>query len=123
MKAGKLAIAAIILIVVAVLGVAIESGYSARNRADYLKARAQIAELQEALRRYQADNGYYPTTDQGLSALGEYYSDRPGEPEAWELDPDMVLPRRPSVHPHPPDPWGGPYFYRSDGQTYVLKSF
>src|SRR5260370_15140617 len=119
MKAGTLAIAATVLIVV---GVAIESGDSARNRADYLKARAQIAALREALTRYQADNGFYPTTDQGLSVLGEYYSDRPGE-LAWEHDPEMVFPRLRSVRPHPIDPWGRPYFYQSDGQAYVLKSF
>ena len=118
MKAAKLALAAIILIVVAVFGAAI-----ARNRADYSKARAQIAELQEALRRYHTDNGFYPTTEQGLSVLGEYYSDRPGEPEAWEGDPDMVFPRRRSARPHPTDPWGRPYLYQSDGLSYVLKSF
>jgi general secretion pathway protein G len=122
MKATKLARVAIILFVAAVLTAAIESEKSARNRADYSKARAQIAVLQEALRRYWIDNGSYPTTDAGLSALGGYYSDRRGEAETWELDPDIAFPRRHSVRPHPTDPWGNPYFYQSDGQTYVLKS-
>ena len=49
-----------------------------------------MAELQEALRRYHADNGYYPTTDQGLFELRDYYSLEGG---TWDGDPGMVLPR------------------------------
>src|SRR5208337_3221498 len=106
MKAGKLAIAAII--VIAALGVAIEGERSARSRANYSKARAHIAELQEALRRYRMDNGAYPTTDQGLEALAWHFDG------VWELDSNMVVPRRSPARPLS-DPWGRPYFYQSDG--------
>jgi general secretion pathway protein G len=89
------------------------------SRARYTEARAQIAELREALRRYQADYGYYP---QGLSELGEYYSDGRRQLGGSEIDPGMLFPRRPIASPQPTDPWGNPYFYQSDGDTYELKS-
>jgi general secretion pathway protein G len=82
------------------------------NRARYSETRARIAELQDALRQYRADNGYYPTTDQGLSALDN---------GIWDGDPGMVIPREPLVR-LPRDGWGNPYFYESDGDAYVLRS-
>jgi general secretion pathway protein G len=69
-----------------VVGIQIEG--TRWNKARYSKTRFQIAELQVALERYRADYGYYPTTDQGLSALGEYYSDGPWQFEPPEIDPD-----------------------------------
>jgi hypothetical protein len=70
MKAGRLLIAGIL--VISILGVAAEAERRASVRAKYSKARAQIADFQLALRRYYEDNGSYPTTDQGILALGEY---------------------------------------------------
>ncbi len=106
-----------------VIFVGIQSERTRLNKVRYSETRAQIAELQEALERYHADNGYYPTTEQGLSALGEYYSDGRWQDEAPEIDPGMVLPRRPYKGPHPTDAWGNPYFYDSDGNMYELRSF
>ena len=119
MKALRITAAAIIL--VAVLGVAIKSELSSRSQAGYAKAQTQITQFQRALNRYYMDNGSYPTSDQGLQALVGYECQRGW----WEGDPDMVVPRQ---APAPDrqcweDPWGRPYFYQSDGNTYTLKSF
>jgi len=114
-RSGILAAAAIAIALI----VAIESERISLNRARDSRARAQIAELQEALRRYYLDNGSYPTTDQGLEALvGDYIKGRPSE-----IDPGMVFPRLPPPRSGPLlDPWRRPYSYESDGQSYVLKS-
>jgi general secretion pathway protein G len=112
-----------LLLLIAGIAIGIQSERTRLNKARYSKTRAHIAELQVALERYRVDNGYYPTTDQGLSALGEYYSDGPWKFEPPEIDPGMVYPRRPVSGPHPTDAWGNLYFYESDGNAYELRSF
>jgi general secretion pathway protein G len=101
---------------VIVIGLAIIGGIQIQlirlNKARYSETRARIAELQEALRQYHVDTGYYPTTAQGLLAL---------ESGTWDGDPGMVLPQEPLVR-LPRDGWGNPYFYESDGDAYVLWS-
>jgi Type II secretion system (T2SS), protein G len=62
------------------------------------------------------ENGYYPTSDQGLHW--------PFSNDGSDTDPGIVR-GIPAPHPAEPpllDPWGYPYFYQSDGNTYVLKS-
>jgi general secretion pathway protein G len=70
-------------------------------------ARTQIELLGLALDNYRLDNGRYPTTEQGLSAL----QDRPVRdpvPPSW---------RGPYLKKAiPADPWGRPYEYRSPGE-------
>ncbi len=88
-----------------------------RHNVKYAQTRAQIEDLREALRRYHVDTGYYPTTDQGLLALVGYYVMGGSDP----LDPGIVRPRLPPAHA-PTDAWGNPFFYKSDGTSYVLKS-
>jgi general secretion pathway protein G len=93
---------------------------TAIRRRDARKHSAAIEELSvigKCLNRYYIDNGFYPTTDQGLSAL------TPWDPD--ELDPGMIR-----GAPPPPwgqfrqllDPWGRPFEYESDGNSYLLKS-
>jgi general secretion pathway protein G len=77
------------------------------------KAAADLRGVEQALHLYKLDNGIYPTTDQGLSAL----VNRPDAgmvPARW--NPDGYLERMPT------DPWGGSYLYLSSGDRYVLKS-
>ena len=114
---------ALTLLVLIAFVVGVQSERVRLNKARYSRTRAYIAELQVALERYHTDNGYYPTTDQGLSALGDYISDGPSELEPPSIDPGMVYPRRPYSGPHPTDAWGNPYFYESDGEAYELRSF
>lgn len=70
-------------------------------------ARTQIELLSVALDNYRLDNGYYPTTDQGLGALRVTPRVEP-VPGNWRgpyLRKDVPL-----------DPWDRPYIYRSPGE-------
>ena len=69
-------------------------------------ARADIkGNLSLALRLYEVDNGRYPTTEQGLSALLSKPTSPP-TPENW---------KGPYIEQDPLDPWKRPYVYRSPG--------
>ena len=74
-------------------------------------ARAEIAALRTSLDRYYIDNGYYPTTNQGLDSLTNQN----------EIDPGMILPPVPHFLARR-DPWGHSFQYESDGNSYFLKS-
>jgi general secretion pathway protein G len=68
-------------------------------------ATIQIESFASSLDLYFLDNGRYPTTNEGLTALVK----RPSGASAWNgpyLKGAVV----------PPDPWGNPYLYRSPGQ-------
>ncbi len=70
-------------------------------------ARTQIELLSVALDNYRLDNGLYPTTEQGLSALLE-------KPVRGPVAPNWRGPYlRKAV---PLDPWRRPYVYRSPGE-------
>jgi general secretion pathway protein G len=70
-------------------------------------AKAQLEMLGVALDNYRLDNGSYPTTEQGLTALQEKPSRDPA-PLNWR---GPYLKRA-----IPADPWGRPYVYRSPGE-------
>jgi general secretion pathway protein G len=57
----------IILGLLATLVIPNITGYT--EKAKHEKARADIASLEGALELFKADNGFYPTTEQGLDAL------------------------------------------------------
>ena len=75
------------------------------------KALADIKGIEEALHLFKLDNGFYPTTDQGIQALVT----RPSN--ARNYNPDGYLDKLPI------DPWGNPYVYFSDGQDFIIKSY
>ena len=102
-----------ILVVGLLATIVIQSLRGASDKAKRTKARADIAELKKALDRYYLDNGYYPTTDQGLRALVT--------PPTSGILP-LVYYSGGYIERLPTDPWGNPYFYQSDGNSYVLKS-
>jgi general secretion pathway protein G len=71
-------------------------------------ARAQMENLGAALDAYRLDNGRYPTSAQGLEALGT-------EPN---LDPRPRNWRGPYLRRAVPmDPWGNPYVFLSPGEA------
>ena len=98
------------LLVVAIGAFAIASR-TALERERYSQAQRDISVLQTNLRNFKNDNGHYPITDQGLRMLFN----------SPDIDPGLV--HGMEVPPAPLDPWGNPYFYQSDGQSYVLGSF
>ncbi|HEX7406203.1 MAG TPA: type II secretion system major pseudopilin GspG [Candidatus Binatia bacterium] len=75
------------------------------------KALADIKGIEEAMNLFKLDNGFYPTTDQGLQALVT----RPSNARNYSAD--GYLDKLPI------DPWGNPYVYFSDGQNYIIKSY
>lgn len=99
-----------ILVVVVILGLlatlvvprVVGRGEEAKRTA----ALVQIREIEQALDLFKLDNGFYPTTEQGLQALIEKPSISP-EPRRFREDGYMKK--------IPQDPWGGDYIYRSPG--------
>ena len=86
-----------------------------RNARRHAAAVEELSVIKECLNRYYIDNGFYPTTDQGLSALMS------SDPD--QLDPGMIRPGPPpSRRRRLLDPWGRPFEYESDGNSYFLKS-
>ena len=107
-----------IMVVILILGllatIVVQSLRGAADKAKSTKAQADISELKTSLDRYYLDNGFYPTTDQGLQALVAV-------PSSGRIP--QGYPPGGYIERLPKDPWGNPYVYQSDGSTYVLKSF
>ncbi len=78
------------------------------EEAKVTKARMDMRTIESALRFYRLDNGFYPTTEQGLEALIRKPETSP-LPESWRsggyLETTSI----------PRDPWNNPYIYRSPG--------
>lgn len=83
------------------------------GKSEVKAARAQIDALEKALDQYRLDVGYYPTAEQGLSALVA----RPADEGKWQ-GPYL----KKAV---PMDPWGRPYQYKLPGERgeFDLYSF
>ncbi len=78
------------------------------QQARRIKAKMDIQNLEAALKMFKLDNGFYPSTEQGLKALVE--KPQTGRiPKHWPpqgyLEKGVV----------PLDPWGNPYIYISPG--------
>lgn len=76
--------------------------------AESVKSRADIQGLETALAQYRLDNGFYPTTEQGLEALLLKPTSEP-VPYAWN---GPYLKGQTTV---PKDRWGNDYLYLSPG--------
>jgi general secretion pathway protein G len=111
-----------IMVVIIILGILV--AYIAPKfigRAEEAKrtaARVQMESIETALKLYKLDNGYYPTTEQGLQAL--VVPPTVGQlPKAWReggyLEKGKV----------PKDPWKNDYVYLSPGLhgDYDLTSY
>ena len=72
------------------------------------EAKIQIKNFETALKLYKMDNGFYPSTEQGLTALASV-PDNGHTPENYRsggyLDSKLLS----------PDPWGNDYLYISPG--------
>jgi general secretion pathway protein G len=97
----------VVIIVLALLaGLVAPQIFGRLSEARSTTARTQIELLGTALDNYRLDNGAYPTTEQGLSALRE----RPA------LAPLPLNWRGPYLRKAVPlDPWGRAYLYQSPG--------
>ena len=71
------------------------------------KARADIHNIESALKFYRLDNFTYPTTEQGIEALVS----KPNDPNVRNWKTGGYLDRVPN------DPWGNPYQYLYPGNN------
>ncbi len=81
------------------------------DEARVTKARADIKAIEESLHLFKLDNGFYPSTAEGLQALIT------PPPRARKFNPDGYLDKMPV------DPWQNEYIYASNGRDIVIKSF
>ena len=108
----------VVIIVLALLaGLVAPQIFGRVSEARGATAKTQIELLGTALDNYRLDNGAYPSTEQGLSALREKPARAPIPPN-W---------RGPYLRKDVPnDPWGRPYIYRFPGDrnaaTFDLSS-
>lgn len=73
-------------------------------------AKIQIGMLKDALQQFNVDNGFYPTTEQGLEALVS-------EPQTGRQARNWREGGYLTEHSVPPDPWGNPYVYIYPGNN------
>jgi len=66
--------------------------------------------IEEAMNMFKLDNGFYPSTAEGIAALVQ------APPRARRFNPDGYLSKIPE------DPWGNPYLYSTDGRDAVVVS-
>ena len=101
-----------IMLVVVIIGMLVSvavvklSGQS--QRAKLVATQSQIDAYKTALGVYELDNGFFPSTEQGLQALIAQPSSAP-VPGNWKgpyLDPPVLR----------KDPWGHDYLYKNPGQ-------
>jgi general secretion pathway protein G len=75
------------------------------------KAGADVKAIEESLEMFKLENGFYPSTVDGLQMLVQPTS------KAANANREGYLKKLPI------DPWGNPYAYFSDGQTFLVKSY
>jgi len=99
-----------IMVVVVILGIlaaiVVPKLMSRPDEARVTKAQTDIKGIEQALGLFKLDNGFYPTTDQGLQALVT-------KPETGRIP--NKYPDGGYLKKVPSDPWGTPYVYLSPG--------
>lgn len=105
-----------IMVVVIILGIlaslVVPKIMSRPDDARIVKAKHDILGIQNALDLYRLDNGFYPSTDQGLKALVKKPQTRPN-PRNWKT----------YLKSLPKDPWGRDYLYLNPGQHSEIDIF
>ena len=99
-----------VLVVVAILGIlaaiVVPRIMDRPDEAKRVAAKADVAAIVQSLKLYRLDNGFYPSTDQGLGALVQRPNSNP-VPGNWKQGGYLErLPR---------DPWGGDYQFLNPG--------
>jgi general secretion pathway protein G len=96
----------VVVIIIGILAAIVAPNVIGRvDDAQITKAKAEIANIENALKFYRLDNFTYPTSEQGLEALVT----RPADPNIRNWKEGGYLPSLPS------DPWGNPYQYLNPG--------
>jgi general secretion pathway protein G len=97
----------VVVVILGVLAAIIVPKFLGRpDEAKVTKAKVDIKSLEEALGLFKLDNGFYPSTEQGLKALVS-------KPEIGRIP--TKFPNGGYLKKVPADPWGTPYVYLSPG--------
>ena len=107
----------VVIVILGILATIIFTRVSDRpEQARRTKAAVEIRSLQTALELYKLDNGFYPSTEQGLEALVT----APSSGRAPRSYPESGY-----IDKAPLDPWGTYYVYISPGLQgeYDLESY
>lgn len=107
-----------VMVVVVILGIlaaiVVPKIMSRPEQARILKVKQDILAIQSGLDLYKLDNGFYPSTDQGLQALVTQPTSEP-IPRNWKSDGYL--------HQVPQDPWGQAYQYTNDNDKVRIFSY
>ena len=98
----------VVVIIIGILAAIVAPNVIGRvDDAQITKAKAELANIENALKFYRLDNFAYPTTEQGLEALVT----KPNDPTVRNWKPSGYLDRMQK------DPWGNPYQYLNPGNN------
>lgn len=107
-----------VLIVVVILGILasiiVPNIIGRTEDAKLVKVKQDILAIENALEMYHLDNGFYPSTDQGLQALVKRPDSEP-VPRAWRQGGYLKQLRK--------DPWGRSYQYLYPGSHGEIDVF
>jgi general secretion pathway protein G len=100
----------VVMIIIGLLAALVAPRLMSRaDEARVTEAKIQIRNLETALRLFKTDNGFYPSTEQGLEAL----ISPPSEGQIPENYREGGYLEKKSL---PADPWGNRYVYVSPGE-------
>lgn len=107
-----------VMVVVVILGILasiiVPNVIGRADDAKIVKAKQDVQALENALEMYRLDNGFYPSTDQGLEALIKKPENEP-RPSQWREGGYIKQLRE--------DPWGNPYQYLNPGNHREIDVF
>ncbi len=96
----------VVVIIIGILAAIVAPNVIGRvDDAQITKAKAEIANIENALKFYRLDNFAYPSSEQGLEALVT----KPNDPNIRNWKPGGYMDQIPN------DPWGNPYVYLNPG--------
>ena len=107
-----------VMVVIVILGIiasmVVPNLLGNKEVADQQKAMVDIQQLESTLDMYKLRNGFYPTTEQGLSALVSAPTSQPTP---------RIFPEGGFIKRLPKDPWGEDYILVSPGQLGPIDIF
>ncbi|HUP29678.1 MAG TPA: type II secretion system major pseudopilin GspG [Usitatibacter sp.] len=107
-----------VLVVVAILGIlaaiVVPRLMDRPDDAKRTAAKLDVGSLVSSLKMYRLDNGFYPSTDQGLGALVQRPTSNPA-PANWK--------QGGYIDRLPKDPWGSDYQYLNPGVKSEIDVF
>ncbi len=103
----------IVIVILGILGAVVAPQFMGEpHKARVVQAEMQIENLSTALKKFYLDNGFYPSTEQGLEALVE-------KPNIGRTP--KKYPNEGYISELPLDPWGNNYVYIVPGEKQAFE--